>query len=82
MVSKLDSYKCLYEEQHKLEWDLRQKDDEVCELQKGKLKTSLCAVYLLKGRVRCFSQWNIIITPNDSSAKKMSLVDGISANFP
>ena len=35
MISKLDAYKCMYEDQHKLEWDLRQKDDEVCELQKG-----------------------------------------------
>lgn len=35
MKSKLDAYKCTYEEQHKMEWEQRQKEDEICELQKG-----------------------------------------------
>ena len=35
MKAKLDAYKCTYEQQHKMEWDQRQKEDEICELQKG-----------------------------------------------
>jgi len=35
MKAKLDAYKCTYEEQHKMEWEQRQKEDEICELQKG-----------------------------------------------
>jgi len=35
MQSKLDTYKRCYEDQHKVEWDMRQKEEEVCQLQKG-----------------------------------------------
>lgn len=35
MLSKLDAYKCTYEEQHKIQWELRQREEEIAELQKA-----------------------------------------------
>lgn len=35
LLKKLDSFKETFEDQHKLQWELRQKDDEIAELQKA-----------------------------------------------
>lgn len=35
MVEKLEGYKCTYEEQHKLQWELRQREEEIGELQRA-----------------------------------------------
>lgn len=35
IMKKLDKFKDVLDDQHKLQWELRQKDDEICELQKA-----------------------------------------------
>jgi coiled-coil domain-containing protein 77 len=35
MIKKLDKLKLTMDDQHKLHWELRQKDDEIAELQKA-----------------------------------------------
>ncbi|KAJ8302370.1 hypothetical protein KUTeg_021357 [Tegillarca granosa] len=47
MVSKLEDYKITYEEQHKLQWELRQREEEIVELQKA---LSDMQVYLFQER--------------------------------
>ncbi|XP_078678168.1 coiled-coil domain-containing protein 77-like [Branchiostoma floridae x Branchiostoma belcheri] len=47
MVRKLDQYKATYEEQHKLGWEMRQREDEIAELQKA---LSDMQVYLFQER--------------------------------
>ncbi|XP_066283510.1 coiled-coil domain-containing protein 77-like [Branchiostoma lanceolatum] len=47
MVRKLDLYKATYEEQHKLGWEMRQREDEIAELQKA---LSDMQVYLFQER--------------------------------
>ncbi|XP_033745022.1 coiled-coil domain-containing protein 77-like [Pecten maximus] len=47
MVSKLEEYKITYEEQHKLQWELRQREEEIVELQKA---LSDMQIYLFQER--------------------------------
>lgn len=47
MVRKLELYKCTYEEQHKTQWELRQREEEIAELQKA---LSDMQVYLFQER--------------------------------
>jgi coiled-coil domain-containing protein 77 len=47
MLQKLDQYKMTYEEQHKTQWELRQREDEIAELQKA---LSDMQVYLFQER--------------------------------
>lgn len=47
MVSKLEDYRVTYEEQHKLQWELRQREEEIVELQKA---LSDMQVYLFQER--------------------------------
>ncbi|XP_020909424.1 coiled-coil domain-containing protein 77 [Exaiptasia diaphana] len=47
MLQKLDCYKCTYEEQHKTQWELRQREEEIAELQKA---LSDMQVYLFQER--------------------------------
>ncbi|EDO34896.1 predicted protein [Nematostella vectensis] len=47
MVHKLERYKCTYEEQHKSQWELRQREEEISELQKA---LSDMQVYLFQER--------------------------------
>lgn len=35
IMKKLDKFKIALDDQHKLQWELRQKDDEIAELQKA-----------------------------------------------
>ncbi|XP_046841277.1 coiled-coil domain-containing protein 77-like isoform X2 [Xenia sp. Carnegie-2017] len=44
---KLEQYKCTYEEQHKMQWEMRQREDEIKELQKA---LSDMQVYLFQER--------------------------------
>ncbi|CAH3024885.1 unnamed protein product [Porites evermanni] len=47
MARKLELYKCTYEEQHKTQWELRQREEEIAELQKA---LSDMQVYLFQER--------------------------------
>lgn len=47
LAKKLDQYKSTYEEQHKLQWEMRQRDEEIAELQKA---LSDMQVYLFQER--------------------------------
>ncbi|KAL5013990.1 hypothetical protein ScPMuIL_008260 [Solemya velum] len=47
MVSKLEEYKMTYEEQHKFQWETRQREEEIVELQKA---LSDMQVYLFQER--------------------------------
>ncbi|XP_054750842.1 coiled-coil domain-containing protein 77-like [Lytechinus pictus] len=47
MMKKLDQYKTTYERQHKMQWDLRQREEEIAELQKA---LSDMQVYLFQER--------------------------------
>lgn len=47
VVSKLDEYKVTYEEQHKMQWELRQREEEIVELQKA---LSDMQIYLFQER--------------------------------
>ncbi|XP_071809909.1 coiled-coil domain-containing protein 77-like [Asterias amurensis] len=47
MLSRLEQYKMTYEQQHKLEWELRQREEEIAELQKA---LSDMQVYLFQER--------------------------------
>ncbi|CAH1784825.1 unnamed protein product [Owenia fusiformis] len=47
MVKKLDDYRMTYEEQHKIQWELRQREEEISELQKA---LSDMQVYLFQER--------------------------------
>lgn len=47
LVQKLDHFKTTYEDQHKLEWELRQREDEIAELQRA---LSDMQVYLFQER--------------------------------
>lgn len=47
MVQKLEQYKMTYEEQHKLQWEQRQREEEIAELQKA---LSDMQVYLFQER--------------------------------
>ncbi|XP_060602572.1 coiled-coil domain-containing protein 77-like isoform X2 [Ruditapes philippinarum] len=47
LVSKLEEYKVTYEEQHKMQWELRQREEEIVELQKA---LSDMQIYLFQER--------------------------------
>lgn len=47
MLKRLDAYKGTYEEQHKLQWEMRQREEEIAELQKA---LSDMQVYLFQER--------------------------------
>ncbi|KAK7101927.1 coiled-coil domain-containing protein 77-like [Littorina saxatilis] len=47
LVSKLEEYKVTYEEQHRLQWELRQREEEIVELQKA---LSDMQIYLFQER--------------------------------
>ncbi|XP_052282943.1 coiled-coil domain-containing protein 77-like isoform X2 [Dreissena polymorpha] len=47
LVSKLEEYKVTYEEQHKFQWELRQREEEIVELQKA---LSDMQIYLFQER--------------------------------
>lgn len=47
LVSKLEEYRVTYEEQHKLQWELRQREEEIVELQKA---LSDMQIYLFQER--------------------------------
>ncbi|GCC37623.1 hypothetical protein chiPu_0016128 [Chiloscyllium punctatum] len=47
LLKRLDSYKATYEEQHKLQWEMRQREEEIEELQKA---LSDMQVYLFQER--------------------------------
>ncbi|XP_022082623.1 coiled-coil domain-containing protein 77-like isoform X2 [Acanthaster planci] len=47
MLNRLEQYKMTYEQQHKLEWELRQREEEIVELQKA---LSDMQVYLFQER--------------------------------
>ncbi|XP_075715904.1 coiled-coil domain-containing protein 77 [Rhinoderma darwinii] len=47
MVKRLEQYKATYEEQHKLQWEMRQREEEIAELQKA---LSDLQVYLFQER--------------------------------
>lgn len=47
MVRRLDTYRCTYEEQHKSQWTIRQREQEIAELQKA---LSDMQVYLFQER--------------------------------
>nr|XP_014349048.1 PREDICTED: coiled-coil domain-containing protein 77 [Latimeria chalumnae] len=47
LVKKLEQYKSTYEEQHKLQWEMRQREEEIAELQKA---LSDMQVYLFQER--------------------------------
>ncbi|XP_077979112.1 coiled-coil domain-containing protein 77-like [Glandiceps talaboti] len=47
MINKLDNYKLTYEQQHQLQWELRQREEEIAELQKA---LSDMQVYLFQER--------------------------------
>ncbi|XP_041348679.1 coiled-coil domain-containing protein 77-like [Gigantopelta aegis] len=47
LVSKIDEYRVTYEEQHKIQWELRQREEEIVELQKA---LSDMQVYLFQER--------------------------------
>ncbi|KAL3853667.1 hypothetical protein ACJMK2_017190 [Sinanodonta woodiana] len=47
MVCKLEEYKCTYEEMHKMQWELQQREEEIVELQKA---LSDMQVYLFQER--------------------------------
>ncbi|XP_076468752.1 coiled-coil domain-containing protein 77-like [Babylonia areolata] len=47
LISKLEEYKVTYEEQHRLQWELRQREEEIVELQKA---LSDMQIYLFQER--------------------------------
>jgi len=47
VVAKLEEYRCTYEEQHKVQWELRQREEEITELQKA---LSDMQIYLFQER--------------------------------
>ncbi|KAL8611279.1 hypothetical protein ACOMHN_013710 [Nucella lapillus] len=47
LVSKLEEYKVTYEEQHRMQWELRQREEEIVELQKA---LSDMQIYLFQER--------------------------------
>ncbi|XP_045165218.2 coiled-coil domain-containing protein 77-like isoform X1 [Mercenaria mercenaria] len=47
LVAKLEEYKVTYEEQHKMQWELRQREEEIVELQKA---LSDMQIYLFQER--------------------------------
>ncbi|CAB3985978.1 Hypothetical predicted protein [Paramuricea clavata] len=47
ITRKLEQYKCTYEEQHKMQWEMRQREEEIKELQKA---LSDMQVYLFQER--------------------------------
>ena len=47
MMAKLEQYKSTYEQQHKIQWEMRQREDEIAELQKA---LSDIQVYLFQER--------------------------------
>ncbi|KAM4035918.1 coiled-coil domain-containing protein 77 isoform 1-T2 [Anomaloglossus baeobatrachus] len=47
LVTRLEQYKATYEEQHKLQWEMRQREEEIAELQKA---LSDMQVYLFQER--------------------------------
>lgn len=80
MVSKLEDYKITYEEQHKLQWELRQREEEIVELQKA---LSDMQVYLFQERehvLRLYSENDRLKIRELEDKKKIQQLLAISGN--
>lgn len=79
MVSKLEEYKITYEEQHKLQWELRQREEEIVELQKA---LSDMQIYLFQERehvLRLYSENDRLKIRELEDKKKIQQLLSLSA---